>query len=138
MRIFALFLACCFSLASPVHAMDDAMKSKTQEIIRAQMEALGRDDADAAYGYAAPAIKGMFPQASGFLEMVKHGYAPVYRHQSVDFREIREGSGSIGQTVHIVDADGVPWDALYTLEQQPDGTWKISGCVLLKAVEQAV
>ena len=138
MRLFALLLACCFSLASPVHAMDDAVKSKMQEIIRGQMEALGRDDAEAAYGYATPAIRGMFPQASGFLEMVKRGYRPVYRHQSVDFMEIREGSGSIGQTVHIVDADGIPWDALYTLEQQPDGAWKISGCALLKSVEQAV
>ena len=138
MRSFALLLAICLNFASPVQAMDDALKSGAQNIIRGQMEALGRDDADAAYNYATPAIRSMFPQASGFLDMVKRGYAPVYRHQSVDFREIREGSGTIGQTVHIVDADGVPWDALYTLEQQPDGTWKISGCVLLKAAEQAV
>jgi hypothetical protein len=27
----------------------------------------------------------------------------------------------------------VPWEALYTLEQQADGSLKISGCTLLKA-----
>jgi hypothetical protein len=27
----------------------------------------------------------------------------------------------------------VPWEALYTLERQPDGSIKISGCVLVKA-----
>jgi hypothetical protein len=27
----------------------------------------------------------------------------------------------------------VPWEALYTLELQPDGSLKISGCTLLKA-----
>jgi hypothetical protein len=27
----------------------------------------------------------------------------------------------------------VPWEALYTLEEQPDGSVKIIGCVLLKA-----
>jgi len=45
--------------------------------------------------------------------------------------------GTIEQKVRIVDADGVPWDALYTLEPQPDGSLKISGCMLLK-VGQAV
>jgi hypothetical protein len=24
------------------------------------------------------------------------------------------------------------WAALYTLEQQPDGSWKITGCYILK------
>jgi hypothetical protein len=32
----------------------------------------------------------------------------------------------------IVDDNGVPWEALYTLEQEPDGSVKILGCVLLK------
>jgi len=42
--------------------------------------------------------------------------------------------GKIMQQVHIVDADGVAWEALYTLELQSDGTLKISACVLTKAV----
>ena len=41
------------------------------------------------------------------------------------------------QRVHIIDADGQAWEALYTLEQQPDGSLKITGCSLLKA-SQAV
>jgi Domain of unknown function (DUF4864) len=45
--------------------------------------------------------------------------------------------GKIAQRVHIIDADGEAWEALYTLEQQPDGSVKITGCVLLKA-SQAV
>ena len=40
--------------------------------------------------------------------------------------------GKVAQQVHIVDADGVPWEALYTLEQEADGSLKISGCVLIK------
>jgi hypothetical protein len=31
----------------------------------------------------------------------------------------------------------VPWEALYTLEPQPDGGVKISGSVLLKAGQSA-
>jgi hypothetical protein len=38
------------------------------------------------------------------------------------------------QEVQIVDAGGVAWDALYTLETQPDGSLRISACILKKAV----
>jgi len=41
--------------------------------------------------------------------------------------------GTIAQRVHIIDANGEAWEALYTLEQQPDGSLKITGCSLLKA-----
>jgi hypothetical protein len=41
------------------------------------------------------------------------------------------------QRVHIIDADGIPWEALYTLELEPNGSIKISGCVLLKAGQAA-
>jgi hypothetical protein len=46
-------------------------------------------------------------------------------------------AGKIARQVHIVDAEGVPWEALYTLEQQPDGSVKISGSVLVKTGEPA-
>jgi Domain of unknown function (DUF4864) len=65
--------------------------------------------------------------------MVQQRYAPVYRHKSFEFGESAVSDGKVAQRVHIIDADGVPWEALYTLEQEPDGSVKISGCVLLKA-----
>jgi hypothetical protein len=75
----------------------------------------------------------MFPQADIFMAMVRGSYAPVYRHKSFEFGEARVADGKIAQRVRIVDAEGVPWEALYTLELQPDGSLKISGCTLLKA-----
>jgi hypothetical protein len=91
----------------------------------------------AAYSHAAPAIQGIFPDAESFMAMVRNSYAPVYRHKSFEFGEARASDGKIAQRVHILDADGVPWEALYTLEQQPDGSLKITGCVLLKAGQAA-
>ena len=91
------------------------------------------DDAAAAYSHAAPVIREIFPQADIFMSMVRNLYAPVYRHKSFDFGEARVSDGTIAQRVHIVDADGIPWEALYTLELQPDGSVKITGCVLLNA-----
>jgi hypothetical protein len=67
------------------------------------------------------------------MAMVRRSYAPVYRHNSFEFGEARVEGGWIAQRVHIVDADGEAWEALYTLEAQPDGTFRITGCSLLKA-----
>jgi hypothetical protein len=67
------------------------------------------------------------------LGIVRNSYAPVYRHKSFEFGEARSADGKIAQQVHIVDSDGVPWEALYTLEQQDDGSLKISGCMLIKS-----
>jgi hypothetical protein len=131
MRAAVLLAALLLALASPAYAADDA--AAAQNVIRAQEQAFGRDDAVAAYSFAAPAIHDLFPQADIFMFMVQNSYAPVYRHKSFEFGEARVSDGSIAQRVHIVDADGVPWEALYTLELQPDGSLKIIGCVLLKA-----
>jgi hypothetical protein len=131
MRIFALLIAFLIGLSVPAGAADDV--ATAQSVIRSQAEAFGRDDAAAAYGYAAPAIQSMFPQADIFLSMVRNSYAPVYRHKTFEFGEAQVADGKIAQRVHIIDADGVPWEALYTLELEPDGSVRISGCVLLKA-----
>ena len=131
MRALVLLVALVVGLAAPARAGDDVAAAQT--VIRAQVDAFGRDDAATAYSYAAPAIRSMFPQADIFIGMVKQRYAPVYRHKSFEFGEAKVSDGKIAQRVHIVDADGEVWEALYTLEQQPDGSVKITGCVLLKA-----
>ena len=73
------------------------------------------------------------PAPDIFMSMVQNGYPPVYRHKSFEFGEARSAGGRIAQRVHIVDDNGEAWEAMYTLEQQPDGSLKITGCSLLKA-----
>jgi Domain of unknown function (DUF4864) len=130
MRALALVIAFLIALASPAVADDVAT---AQSVIRAQEQAFGRNDAAAAYSHAAPEIKQLFPQPDIFMQMVQQGYAPVYRHKSFEFGEARATNGRIAQRVHIVDDNGEAWEAMYTLEQQPDGSLKITGCSLLKA-----
>ena len=131
MRAFVLLSALLIGLMQPACAGDDV--AAAQNVIRSQEQALGRDDAAAAYSYAAPEIHGLFPQAGIFLSMVQRAYPPVYRHKSFEFGESGVADGKIAQRVHIVDANGEPWDALYTLERQPDGSLKITSCQLIKA-----
>jgi hypothetical protein len=130
MRALALLVAVLIGFASPASADDVAA---AQSVIRAQEQAFGRNDAAAAYSHAAPAIQQIFPEADIFLQMVRQAYPPVYRHKSFEFGEARAAGGQIAQRVHIVDDNGEAWEALYTLEQQPDGSLKITGCSLLKA-----
>ena len=130
MRALLLLVALLLGLAAPARAGDDV--AAAQSVIRSQVEALGRDDAAAAYSYAAPAIREMFPQADIFMYMVQHSYPPVYRHKSFEFGEARVEGSRVAQRARIVDQEGETWEALYTLEQQPDGSLKIIGCMLLK------
>ena len=129
MRAIVLLLVFLFG-AAPAFADDVA---SAQSVIRAQEQAFSRNDAAAAYSHAAPEIKQLFPKADIFLQMVQQAYPPVYRHKSFEFGEARAAQGRIAQRVHIVDANGQAWEAMYTLEQQPDGSLKITGCSLLKA-----
>jgi hypothetical protein len=135
MRAFAVFAALLISLVAPARAADDV--TAAQKVISSQVEALGRGDAATAYSYAAPAIQTIFPQADIFLSMVQRVYTPVYRHKSFEFGEARMVDGKIAQRVNIVDAEGEAWEALYTLETEPDGSLKISGCILKKAGQSA-
>ena len=130
MRAIVLALVFLFSLAAPALADDVA---SAQSVIRAQEQAFVRGDAAAAYSHAAPEIRQLFPQADIFLQMVQQAYPPIHRHKSFEFGEARAAGGRIAQRVHIVDDNGEAWEAMYTLEQQSDGSLKITGCSLLKA-----
>lgn len=134
MRATVLLVALLVSFAAPACAADIP---SAQNVIRSQEQAFARNDAAAAYSYAAPAIQDIFPHAEIFMQMVQQGYAPVYRHQSFEFGEAKVVDGQVAQRVHIVDEKGEAWEALYTLEQQPDGSMKITGCSLLKAGQAA-
>ena len=129
--VLLLVLAAGIGLVAPALAADEIVAA--QNVIRSQEQAFSRDDAAAAYSFAAPQIRRIFPNADIFMSMVQNGYAPVYRHRSFEFGEARVEGEWVAQRVHIVDENGQGWEALYTLEQQADGSFKITGCTLLKA-----
>ena len=64
--------------------------------------------------------------------MVRGQYAPVYRHRSVEFGDAEADGDKISQVLTVIDNDNKVWKALYELARQPDGTWLISGCVLIR------
>jgi hypothetical protein len=131
MRIVVALLV-ALGLSGAASAQSDVDRASVQDTIERQLNAFLADDAATAYSFAAPNITARFPTDAIFMDMVRQGYRPVYRPRSWSFGPTRENAGPIEQIVHLVDAEGVQWVARYTLERQPDGSWKITGCYLLK------
>ena len=110
-----------------------AAQAAIRSVIESQLAAFQRDDGDEAFSYASPGIQRMFRTPENFMDMVRSGYAPVYRPQEFEFRTLHNRGGRLVQEILFVGPDGEPVTALYTMEQQEDGTWRISGVVFVTA-----
>lgn len=133
LALVGLILGLAASVVSaPTWAQDlsAADRSAIREVIQRQVDAFRRDDGEGAFGYASPAIRGLFGTSDIFMDMVRQGYQPVYRPQAFDFREIVTLHGEVTQKVHVVGPDGRPVTAYYPMVRLPDGSWRINGCYL--------
>jgi hypothetical protein len=138
MRLLLAVLAAWLLLMAPARAesVSDSDKQAFRDVITSQIEAFRAEDGAAAYSHAAPAIKQIFPNPDIFMNMVRQGYQPVYRPQSFRFGDATlSASGRPIQRVSIVGPDGLSYEAVYTMERQPDGSWQISGCAIVRAPE---
>jgi Domain of unknown function (DUF4864) len=111
-----------------------ADRSAMQQIISDQIAAFRADDGTAAYGFASPTIRQIFPTADLFMTMVREGYPQVYRPQKYKFDRMGTSpvDGSPTQHVIILGPDGKTYEAVYSLQQQPNGDWKINGCAIVQ------
>ncbi|MGO4565702.1 DUF4864 domain-containing protein [Rhizobium sp. 2YAF20] len=130
MRAFsAALIACLALLASLLSVQAEDPLQATQATIQKQIQAFLHDDADAAYSFAAPGIKALFPDKEAFFAMVKKSYEPVYHPGNYAFgrsKSIDDGA-TIYQEVLITGSDGKDWSAIYQVTRQPDGSYKING-----------
>lgn len=112
----------------------DSPNSEAQKAIDGQIRAFLADKDAEAYAFAAPNVRTFFPTVESFMNMVKGGYSPVHRPQNWDFgRTQYMEPGIVMQEVLITDLTGKNWAAIYTVEMQADGNWKITGVSLKKS-----
>lgn len=110
-----------------------------QKSIDGQLRAFQQDNGALAYSFAAPNITRMYPTPEAFMGMVTNGYPPVRKPQSFSFGKSQEtGPTSIVQQVMIVGSDGKDYEAVYMLELQPDGVYRIISCSLRAAASTSV
>jgi len=115
-----------------------ADQAAIRQVIESQLQAFQHDDGPGAYAFATPMIQQKFIDADTFMAMVKSGYPAVYRPRSVEFRDLKTENGVLIQQVYMVGPDGKPVLALYEMQKQPDGSWKINGCYLTQPPDQSV
>ena len=128
-RLAVTSVAAFVSLAALAGSPD----SPAQTTIDGQIRAFLADKDAEAYAFAAPNVRSFFPTVESFMGMVKSGYTPVHRPQNWEFgRTLESNAGEVAQEVLITDMTGKNWAALYTVKQQPDGSWKITGVSLKK------
>jgi len=106
-------------------------------IISEQLEALRTGDGSKAFTYAAPGIRQQFGTPDNFLFMVRTAYGALIAARYSEFLEGAVIEGRVIQPLRLIGADNTVRVALYTMERQPDGGWKIAGCVLAPSTVQA-
>ena len=136
--IFLLVLLAAL-FAGPARADPSAVdRSAIQAVIQQQLDAFQADDGKAAFALASPGIRRQFGDADNFLALVRQGYPMVYRPRETRFGALDEQDGQMVQKVAFVGPDGVLVTALYIMERQPDGSWRIAGCVIARAPSENV
>jgi hypothetical protein len=133
LRLILVMVVLGGAIGQPVAADTTAGdRSAMETVVRSQLDAFAADRESEAYGYAAPTVQMIFPSIEHFMAMVKRGYQPVYRNTRREF--LGSGADANGRPwvrVRLTDQTGKRHEALYFMEKQPDGSWKISGCTLL-------
>lgn len=121
----------CLALGS--HAatlrLTDADAVGVQAAVKGQLAALAANDAKRAFSFAAPNVRERVVTAQRFMQMVRAGYPlllqPSHVHLLVPHRL---PDGTAVQQAQMQDARGDSWLVTYTLRQQKDRAWRISGC----------
>ena len=135
---FWVFAGVCSLVATAAEPLEPADRAAVRAVVEKQLAAFAMDDAEQAFSYATPTIQEMFVTARNFMDMVRISYPVVYRPTSLSFQVPYKHEGEVWQIVEMRDTDGMDWTALYSLLRQPDGKWRINGCVLRRGLGQAV
>lgn len=122
-----LSLAIAFGVNAQGVGVELDTSNSVKAVISDQLIAFQSKDHSRAYSHAAPNIKGFFTTVDQFIGMVKGGYGAIYNSDSFAYGRNRAFNGEVYQEVLITDQMGKQWQAVYSLKQQADGSWKITG-----------
>lgn len=132
MRKVPALLSLVLTVAMPASSMAEDAVEGSRQVIQRQFEAFLKDDAGAAYAFAAPGIKARYPDKDAFFAMVRKSYQPVYKPGNYAFGRsltLKDGE-TVLHEVLIEGRVGKDWKAIYQLLRQPDGSYRIGGVVM--------
>jgi hypothetical protein len=145
--VAALLAASALPVVAPGRALaqsrpDESVLPATEwtairAVVRAQVDALRAGDAAKAFGFAAPATRAQYRSADAFLRMVERGYPPLLGARYDEFLDGAVLGGTVIQPLRLVQPDNTVLVALYTMQRQRDGQWRIVGCALAPSTVKA-
>jgi len=136
LSLFVVFSA----LAAPTPGESSLPAKEWKEIrkvISDQLQALKAGDGAKAMTFAVPGIQAQFGTPENFLRMVRTGYAPLLNARYTLFLEGAVVEGVTVQPLRLVLPDNTVLVALYQMQRQANGRWRIAGCVLAPSTVQA-
>lgn len=101
-----------------------------RKVVESQLAAFRRDDGRTAFSFAAPEIQSRFKTPENFMRMVRQGYRVLYRPLQIHFQPALKKQGRIVQPLLATAEDGRTVMALYLMQRQPGGEWRIAGVAL--------
>lgn len=116
------------ALAQAVPSTSDWAEIK--RVIAAQREALVGGDGESAFSLAAPSIRRQFGDVETFMRMVRQSYRALIEARYVEFLDGAVIAGDIVQPLRLVLPDGTVMVAIYGVQRQANGEWRITACVI--------
>jgi hypothetical protein len=101
-----------------------------RNVIDEQLAALRRGDAERAFAFASDGIRERFGDAPTFLRMVRDGYAALLAARHVEYLQGAVIAGATIQPLRLVMGDDTVLVALYQMQKDDAGRWRIAGCVI--------
>ena len=101
-----------------------------QQIIGDQLAALRRGDATRAFAYASTGIRDQFDDATTFLSMVRQRYGVLLTARYTEFLEGAVIDGHTLQPLRLVMNDDTVLVAIYEMQRDERGGWRIAGCFI--------
>lgn len=108
-----------------------------RKAIDEQLVALKAGDGSKAMTFAAPGIREQFGTAENFMRMVREGYGALLTARSRQFLEGAVIEDAVVQPLRLVLPDDTVLVALYQMQKQRDGQWRIGGCWLAPSTVQS-
>ena len=136
--LLALLIAPVAAAAQPAAPpLQPAEWKAIEQAIGDQRAALKAGDGAKALTFATPAIRDQFGTPDRFMRMVRDGYAPLLAARDTVFLEGAVIEGAVIQPLRLILPDNTVLVAIYQMEKQKDGRWKIAGCVIAPSTVQA-
>ena len=108
----------------------DPDRMAIRQTVERHLDALAKNDAEAAFALASTRMRARAGSAQAFVDMVHDSYGAVVRPRVVFFQDITMVGSMPAQRVMLLDARGRPWTAVFPMQREAGGDWRIDGCML--------